>query len=96
MISDLRQAVRSLLRSPGFTIPALLCITLAIGANTSIFTVVNAILLRPLPYADPSGLVMVWERSSQRPDGHNVVAPADYLDWSARNKVFERMGASVE
>ena len=96
MLNMIRYATRSLLRSPGFTLAAVLCLGLAIGANTAIFTVLNAVLLKPLAYAEPSRLVMLWERNAERPEGHNVVAPADFLDWRARTRSFSGMAAIAE
>ncbi len=96
MLNRIRYASRSLLRSPGFTLAAVLCLGLAIGANTAIFTVLNAVLLKPLAYSEPSRLVMLWERFSARPEGHNVVAPADFLDWRAQTRSFSGMAALAE
>jgi putative ABC transport system permease protein len=90
-VRDLRFALRQLRRSPAFTIAAVACLALGIGANTAIFTVINAVLVRPLPYPDPDRLVMVWESNAGRKSERNTVAPADYLDWKAENEVFERM-----
>ncbi len=92
-IQDLRYALRMLRISPGFAAIAILTLALGIGANTAIFSVVDSILLRPLPYNDPAGLVMVWENNSQHPAPHNTVSPPDFLDWQSRNSVFAEMSA---
>lgn len=78
-MSELRHAVRSILRNPAFALPALLTIVLGIGANTAVYTVVHSVLIEPLPFHQPEALVQVWET---HPELHNfqVTAP-DYLDW---------------
>ena len=88
---DFRYALRMLQRSPGFTAVAVLTLILGIGANTAIFSVINSVLLRPLPYHDPGSLVMVWETNSQHPKPHNTVSPPNFLDWQTRNTVFSDM-----
>jgi putative ABC transport system permease protein len=88
---DLRYALRQLRRAPTFTIAAVACLGLGIGANTAIFSVINAVLVRPLPYPDPDRLVWVFEANESRHRDRNVVSPGDYLDWKAQNQVFERM-----
>jgi putative ABC transport system permease protein len=87
---DLRYGIRTLWKNPGFSFVAMLALALGIGANTAIFSVVNALLLRPLPYAQPDQIVMVWETNT-RGARQNVISPADYLDWKAQNHVFESM-----
>jgi putative ABC transport system permease protein len=91
---DLQFAVRVLSRSPGFSGVALLALVLGIGANTAIFSVVNAVLIRPLPFRDPSRLVMVWE-TSPRTGKNNVANPQNFADWQKRNRSFEKMAAYV-
>jgi len=88
---DFRYALRMLQRSPGFTAVAVLTLALGIGANTAIFSVINSVLLGPLPYHDPGGLVMVWESNSQHPNPHNTVSPPNFLDWRSRSTVFSSM-----
>ena len=85
---DFRFALRMLLRNPGFTVVAVLTLALGIGANTAIFSVINSVLLHPLPYHDPDNLAMVWESNSQHPKPHNTVSPPNFLDWQSRNTVF--------
>src|SRR5215471_9571597 len=87
---DARYAVRLLARSPGFTVVAVLILALGIGANTSIFSVVSAVLLKPLPFAEPDRLVLLWEQTTSAGlNGHSTVAPANYVDWKERSRSFE-------
>ena len=88
---DFRLALRLLQRSPGFTIVAILTLALGIGANTAIFSVIDSVLLRPLPYHEPDQLVMVWENNSQHPNPHNTVSPPNFVDWQSRNTIFSSM-----
>src|SRR5258706_6341275 len=91
---DLRYGLRTLLKTPGFTAVAVLTLALGIGANTAIFSVVNAVLLKPLAYRDPSRLMMAFESNQSSPRGN--VSPANFLDWRAQNKVFEQLAASMK
>jgi predicted permease len=88
---DLSYSLRLMLRAPGATAIALLTLAVGIGANAAIFSAVDALLLRPLPYADPDRLVMIWEKRIAEGGVHNVVAPADYVDWSRATTSFESM-----
>lgn len=90
LLSDIRYALRLLLKSPGFTLIAVLTLALGIGANTAIFSVVNAVLLRPLPFSDPSRLVLVVERSKYPTI---TVSYENYLDWRDQSHSFESMEA---
>jgi len=93
---DLRYGLRMLLKNPGFTIVAIIALALGIGANTAIFSVVNTVLLRPLPYKDPDRLVMVWEENSKQGFPRDTPSAANYIDWRDQNHVFEGMAAMVE
>jgi len=90
---DFRYALRMLQRSPGFTAVAVLTLALGIGANTAIFSVVDAILLRPLPYPEPERLVRIWESSRKHDSPRNVVNPLNFLDWRDHSQSFESMAA---
>ena len=90
---DLRYAVRVLRKNPGFATIALLVLALGIGANTAIFTVVNSVLLRPLPFPDSQRLAAVWEDASTVGFPQNTPAPANFMDWKRQNQVFEDMAA---
>jgi putative ABC transport system permease protein len=88
---DLKYAWRSLRRSPVFTAVAVCSLALGIGANTAIFSAVDAVLLRPLPYPEADRLVMVWEDASHQSFPRNTPAPGNYFDWKAQNTVFTDM-----
>ncbi len=90
---DIRYGLRGLRRNPGFTTVAVLSLALGIGANTAIFSLVNAVLLRPLSFPDPDRLVIVWEEASFAGFPQNTPAPANYVDWRAQNQVFDEMAA---
>jgi len=92
-LRDLRYGARALWRAPGFTLVATITLALGIGANTAIFSVVNAVLLKPLTYSDPDRLVFVWERHVAIGKDRDLVAPPNYLDWKRQNAVFADMGA---
>ncbi|MEO8028479.1 MAG: ABC transporter permease, partial [Bryobacteraceae bacterium] len=91
LVQDTRLAARIFAKSPGFTAVAVLSIALGIGANTTIFSVVDGVVLRPLSYRDPAGLVVLYEKRVQQNRLRNVVSQPDYVDWKARNTVFEGM-----
>ena len=92
---DLRYAARVLRRTPAFTVAAILTFALGVGAATAIFSVVHGVLLRPLPYADPDRLVVLWERNIPRNRDRNVVAIDSFEAWRDRTDVFEGLAALV-
>jgi putative ABC transport system permease protein len=95
VLSDVRFAIRGLRRRPTFTGAALLTLTLAVGASTAVFSVINGVLIRPLPHPEPDELVLVWEWDQRSDDvqDHNPVTIATYLDWRREAKSFESMAA---
>jgi putative ABC transport system permease protein len=95
MLQDLRYGVRSLTKTPAFTIIALIVLALGIGANTAIFTVINTVLLRPLPYPDSDRLAMLWETNPRFQIGVDTlpVTHGNFMDWREQNSVFEELSA---
>src|SRR5689334_8961214 len=86
-------ALRSLLRSPGFTFGAILTLALGIGANTALFTVVRAVLLEPFPFADQDRLTVLWERDLARNHPFVEVSYPNFRDWRARSEAFDGLAA---
>ena len=93
LLRDIRHGIRSLLKHPGFTAITVITLALGIGANTAMFSVINAVLLRPLPYHDPARLVTIWEESPQRGMYEMPVSFANLRDWVAQTQTFEQISA---
>src|SRR6185295_1207566 len=90
---DIRYGLRSLLKRPGSTLVALITLALGIGVNTAIFSAVDSVLLRPLPFKEPERLVSMWEQTLQLGIKQNQVAPANFFDLRTQSKTFEAIGA---
>ena len=95
LLADLRYAVRLLRKTPVFTVAAIGTLALGIGANTTIFSLVQTMLLRPLPYQDPDQVVMVWEDRTAAGFPRNTPAPGNYRDWRTMNRSFTDMAATA-
>src|SRR5262245_15196954 len=93
MFQDLRYGARTMLKAPGFTAVAILTLALGIGANTALFSVVNAILLRPLPYAEPAALAQIWEANAQLEATRFSFSLANFVDHRDQQTSFEKMAA---
>jgi putative ABC transport system permease protein len=94
IFKDMRYALRMLIKSPGFAAVAVLTLAIGIGANTAIFSVVNSVLLRPLPFRDPDRLVMLYENNQTKGHTRVPVAAPNYIDWRNQNQIFEQMAAN--
>src|SRR4051794_21271661 len=92
---ELRYGLRTLYRNTGFTAAAVLALALGIGANTAIFTVVNTVLLRPLPFRDPGRLVWIWGEDLRRNIPAHLFMYADYVDWSKQQQSCEAAAAQL-
>src|SRR6266480_4906943 len=96
LAQDIRYALRVLAKNPAFTIIAVIALALGIGANSAIFSVINAVLLRPLPFKHPEQLVMVWENAAHLGFPRNTPSPANFLDWQKQAQSFTGMAAMTE
>src|SRR5919197_2631713 len=92
-MKDLKFAFRQLRKSPGFTAVAVLTLALGIGANTAIFSAVDAVLIRPLPYFDAGRLVMIWDDLSRNGTPTHFPAPAEWLEWRPPDTAFPHLAA---
>jgi putative ABC transport system permease protein len=92
LFQDIRYGLRSLLKKPGFTL-TVIALALGIGANTAIFSVINGVLLRSLPYANPDRIVMLWEKGLADRNLQNLISPGNFLDWQKQSTSFEQMAA---
>ncbi|HKG81481.1 MAG TPA: ABC transporter permease, partial [Pyrinomonadaceae bacterium] len=88
---DIRYALRNFSKRPGFTLIAVITLALGIGANTAIFSAINALLLKPLPFPEIDRVVAIWDKLPSRGLLHNEVTMANYLDWQSQNKSFEQL-----
>jgi putative ABC transport system permease protein len=93
VLHDIRYSLRILLKRPGFTLVAVITLALGIGANTAIFSVINAVLIRPLPFKNPDRLMTVWENNLKQGQNHGAVGGANFTDWKNQNHVFESLAA---
>ena len=93
MLRDIRFAFRALLKRPGFSLVIIITLALGIGVNTAIFSVVNAVLLSPLPYKQPERLFAVWAKSEKQNLTQQPVSYLNYVDWKEQNQVFEHLAA---
>src|SRR6202162_2549985 len=93
-LADLRYGIRRLLKSPGFASVAVVALGLGIGANTAIFSLVDRVLIRPMPYADPDRLVTLWEDASYINFPRNSPSVANFEDWKKQNQIFTDLAGS--
>ncbi|HKQ76071.1 MAG TPA: ABC transporter permease [Blastocatellia bacterium] len=91
LIQDLRYGARILLKNPGFTLVAIITLSLGIGANTTIFSLINSLLLKPIPFPQADRLALVWQSQVNNPESRNIVSAPNFWDWQRQNDVFENM-----
>jgi len=96
LLQDLRYSARMLRTKPGFSLVAIITLALGIGANTAIFTVINGVLLRPLPFKESERLMTIWSTDTRRAESKNWTSYLDFVDWRARSQSFERMAVWTE
>jgi predicted permease len=96
LLQDIRYALRQLRKNPGFTVVAVITLALAVGANTAIFSVVQTVLLAPLPYPQVDRLAMIWGRNPSRGDMEFPLSGGDYTDWKQKNQAFEDIAPSFD
>ena len=96
LLQDIRYAIRMCVRQPGFTAIAVVALALGVGANTAIFTIVNAVLLERLPYRDSDRIMSLWEEGTHRPGRNNTLGPANFIRWRERSSSFDAMAAMVD
>jgi putative ABC transport system permease protein len=94
LLQDLRYGARMLLKNPGFTLIAVITLSLGIGANTAIFSVVNAVLLNPFAYPDAGRIMFLSEYGLSQPDDSTSVTYPDFLDWQKQQTVFSHLAAA--
>src|SRR5512145_1096343 len=95
LLKDIRYGIRGLLKRPGFTFVVVITLALGIGANAAVFSVINAVLLRPLPYRDVDRVVTLWQNNQKVGVPRYDVSPANFVDWSEQSKAFEAI-AGIE
>src|ERR1700741_497279 len=91
-VRDLRTSVRTLAKKPGFTVVVVLMLAVGIATNTAIFSVVNGVLLGPLPYQQEDRIVTIWQSAPKRGIEREATSPADFFDWQAQTQSFEQFG----
>src|ERR1700758_3504833 len=93
MIADLKYALRMLMKSPGFTVIAILTLALGIGANSAIFSVIDAVLLRSMPFEKPNEIIMLWGRSVREKVEHQTDSYPNYVDFRDRSQSLDSLAA---
>jgi putative ABC transport system permease protein len=96
LLQDIRYSIRTLAKSPAFTAIAVGTLALGIGANTALFSAVDAVLLKPLRFKDPASIALVWEKLPKHDVARNTVSPPNFLDWQQQNSVFSGMAAFLD
>src|SRR5215470_14161628 len=93
LLQDIRYAIRALYSNPGFTVVAAIALALGTGANTAVFSVVNAVLLRPLAFREPERLIMLWSSSPKTDRLHEPVSVPDLLDFRSQNSTLDEIAS---